>query len=323
MEAVDRADVRLHGGLRGEALPHASPAHVRELADARPAAPRSESNRDEEDAWKARYGIPFPEALRETPWENDAVSPSMRPRSRRTAEMPAGFFAAYHIYPNYPDFLERQKRAGAAYLADLKRYHGHQPLLVAEFGISTAAASRTSNRTVGTTAEHDERRQGETRAVDADHDPRDGLCRRDRVRVHGRVVQGHLVGRAARDPAGAPPPLVQRREPRAVLRPDGQSHVVTGARGRRSVRGQWIPVLARRGVGAAHARGPIFARLRADAPTRGYLYVLHPHRRAAAGPGLGGDVAPLGDRHLRSRSEGDTRLRRPARRRSRAGRSSS
>jgi len=56
----------------------------------------TESGRDEENAWRATYGIPFPEAYREPPWENDAVSldaTAIRP----TEAMPAGFFAAYHI----------------------------------------------------------------------------------------------------------------------------------------------------------------------------------------------------------------------------------
>lgn len=108
----------------------------------------TESNRDEEDAWKAKYGIPFPEAYKEAPWENDAVSLDAT-KIAPTAEMAAGFFAAYHIYPNYPDFLNLEPAYAsgrdaegpsryAAYLADLKRYHGHQPVVVAEFGMSTS-----------------------------------------------------------------------------------------------------------------------------------------------------------------------------------------
>ena len=119
----------------------------------------SESNRDEEDFWKAKYGIPFPEKLRERPWENDAVSLDAT-KIAPTAAMPAGFFAAYHIYPNYPDFLNHETRY-ASYLADLKRYHGHQPLLVAEFGISTSRGVAHVQPEGLNHGGHDERAQGE------------------------------------------------------------------------------------------------------------------------------------------------------------------
>ena len=119
----------------------------------------TESNRDEEDAWKAKYGIPYPEALREPAWDNDAVSLDAT-KIATTAAMPAGFFAAYHIYPNYPDFLNLETRF-EDYVADLKRYHGHQPLLVAEFGISTSRGIAHVHPEGWNHGGHDERGQGE------------------------------------------------------------------------------------------------------------------------------------------------------------------
>ncbi len=119
----------------------------------------TESGRAEEDAWRARYGIPFPETLRERPWENDAVSLDAT-KIAGTAAMPAGFFAVYHIYPNYPDFLNLETRY-QPYLADLKRYHGHQPVLVAEFGISTSRGIAHVQPDGWNHGGHDERRQGE------------------------------------------------------------------------------------------------------------------------------------------------------------------
>jgi hypothetical protein len=119
----------------------------------------SESNRDEEDAWRVKYGIPVIGALREAPWENDAVSLDAT-KIAPTSDMPAGFFAAFHIYPNYPDFLNQETRFNA-YLADLKRYHGHQPLLVAEFGISTSRGIAHVQPEGWNHGGHDERRQGE------------------------------------------------------------------------------------------------------------------------------------------------------------------
>jgi tetratricopeptide (TPR) repeat protein len=119
----------------------------------------SESNREEEDAWKAKYGIPYFAILREPPWENDAVSLDAT-KIAATAAMPAGFFAAYHIYPNYPDFLNLETRF-ADYLADLKRYHGHQPVLVAEFGISTSRGVAHVHPEGWNHGGNDERGQGE------------------------------------------------------------------------------------------------------------------------------------------------------------------
>jgi hypothetical protein len=74
--------------------------------------------------------------------------------------MPAGFFAAYHVYPNYPDFMNLETRYDA-YLDDLKRYHGHQPVLVAEFGISTSRGVAHVQPEGWNHGGHDERRQGE------------------------------------------------------------------------------------------------------------------------------------------------------------------
>ena len=119
----------------------------------------TESSRDEEDAWRARYGIPFPEAYREPPWNNDAVSLDAT-KIAATSAMPAGFFAVYHIYPNYPDFLNLETRYGD-YLAELKRYHGQQPVLVAEFGISTSRGIAHVHPDGWNHGGHDEKRQGE------------------------------------------------------------------------------------------------------------------------------------------------------------------
>lgn len=65
------------------------------------------------------------------------------------AEARAGFFAAYHIYPNYPDFIYREPQysqyrddQGAlrfgGYLRHFMAIHPPYPALVAEFGMSTS-----------------------------------------------------------------------------------------------------------------------------------------------------------------------------------------
>jgi hypothetical protein len=118
----------------------------------------TESSRDEEDAWRAKHGISFPEAFRDPPWNNDEVSLDAT-KIAPTPAMAAGFFAVYHIYPNYPDFLNLETRYGA-YLAALKRYHRHQPVLVAEFGISTSRGVAHVQPDGWNHGGHDEKRQG-------------------------------------------------------------------------------------------------------------------------------------------------------------------
>ena len=126
----------------------------------------TDADRAEEDAWKKKYGVPFPEAYRDAPWENDAVTLDAT-KIMPTAKMAAGSFAAYHIYPNYPDFLNlepayaRGPNRYSTYLADLKRYHGHQPILVAELGISTSRGVAHVQPEGWDHGGQDERRQGE------------------------------------------------------------------------------------------------------------------------------------------------------------------
>ena len=58
---------------------------------------------------------------------------------RATAAWPGGFFASYHAYPYYPDFM-RLEYAGApdpyaAYLAALRAHHAGQAVMITEFGV--------------------------------------------------------------------------------------------------------------------------------------------------------------------------------------------
>jgi hypothetical protein len=68
---------------------------------------------------------------------------------RPTAANPAGWFASYHVYPYYPDFInydpgysEARSSEGPSnyfgYLVDLKRHHAGVPLLIAEFGVPSS-----------------------------------------------------------------------------------------------------------------------------------------------------------------------------------------
>jgi hypothetical protein len=58
---------------------------------------------------------------------------------RASAEWPGGFFASYHAYPYYPDFLRLQYRGSAdpyaAYLSELRAHHAGEAVMVTEFGV--------------------------------------------------------------------------------------------------------------------------------------------------------------------------------------------
>ncbi|MDD4614848.1 MAG: hypothetical protein PHI40_05530 [Caldisericia bacterium] len=68
----------------------------------------------------------------------------------------AGFFGSYHIYPNYPDFMnnefvyqsytdEQGQFMYGGYLEEFMRTHGEYPALVAEFGMATGMGTAHEN----------------------------------------------------------------------------------------------------------------------------------------------------------------------------------
>jgi hypothetical protein len=108
----------------------------------------TESTRSEEDQLRHRLtGEPLP-ARTDLAWDDDAVSVDASLISG-SQDFPAGIFASYHVYPNFPYFMNldptyAQVRDAdgvnryAGYLRALKAHHGRQPVLVAEFGMSTS-----------------------------------------------------------------------------------------------------------------------------------------------------------------------------------------
>ena len=106
----------------------------------------SEANNIEEMHWRRRFGAPAGYSKLE--YENDAESldPSL---VRPTAANPGGWFASYHVYPYYPDFMildSGYNRARSSYgrsnyfgyLVDLNRHHAGIPVLIAEYGVPSS-----------------------------------------------------------------------------------------------------------------------------------------------------------------------------------------
>jgi tetratricopeptide (TPR) repeat protein len=127
----------------------------------------SEATRAEENAWRERAGLP-PLDETDEPWEDDAVTldaTAIFPSER----MEAGFFASYQVFPNFPSFMSHEYaeagedgRSGyARYLNDLKDYHGAQPVVVVELGISTSRGISHVHSDDKHHGGHDERSQGE------------------------------------------------------------------------------------------------------------------------------------------------------------------
>ncbi|MBW8772964.1 MAG: hypothetical protein JF590_06720 [Gemmatimonadetes bacterium] len=106
----------------------------------------TEANSDEEAVWRRRSGRPSRSNRLE--YENDAVALDAALIHPTPAD-PAGWFASYHAYPYYPDFIDldpgysraRSSRGASnyfGYLTDLKRHHAGIPLLISEYGVPSS-----------------------------------------------------------------------------------------------------------------------------------------------------------------------------------------
>jgi len=65
---------------------------------------------------------------------------------KATRAWPGGFFASYHAYPYYPDFLryeysDRSADPYGTYLRDLRAYHRGQAVMITEFGVPSSLGS--------------------------------------------------------------------------------------------------------------------------------------------------------------------------------------
>ncbi|HET8762743.1 MAG TPA: hypothetical protein VFM12_04965, partial [Gemmatimonadales bacterium] len=103
----------------------------------------TESNGDEERAWRRRAGRQAEGNRLE--YDNDAIGLDAE-LIRPSATNPAGWFASFHAYPYYPDFMLYDPGYNTArspegrsnyfgYLTDLVRHHPDMPVLIAEYGV--------------------------------------------------------------------------------------------------------------------------------------------------------------------------------------------
>ena len=80
---------------------------------------------------------------------------------RATAAWPGGFFASYHAYPYYPDFLRLEYNQDpspyAAYLRQLRQHHAGQALMVTEFGVPSGLGAAHRGPLGRDQGDHDER----------------------------------------------------------------------------------------------------------------------------------------------------------------------
>lgn len=80
----------------------------------------------------------------------------------------SGFFATYHVYPYYPDFMNNdypaEQKPYLAYLRALKRHHGSQPILIGEFGVPSSREVTHWQKDGWHHGGHSEARQGEINA---------------------------------------------------------------------------------------------------------------------------------------------------------------
>ena len=86
---------------------------------------------------------------------NDRVSVDINNINVKNS-LKTGFFGAYHIYPNYPDFMNNEEKYAlyeddegtfryGGYLQEFMETHKKYPALVAEFGLATGITSAHSN----------------------------------------------------------------------------------------------------------------------------------------------------------------------------------
>ncbi len=94
-----------------------------------------------------------------------------------TGRWPGGFFASYHAYPYYPDFLrltpeyqtyerpsDGEVDAYSGYLKALRAYHGDQAVMITEFGVPSGIGTAHAGPLGRDQGNHSEQEQGDMNA---------------------------------------------------------------------------------------------------------------------------------------------------------------
>lgn len=108
----------------------------------------TESTKAEEIALRKQMGLPYEKGQKVNEYDNDAVGLDME-KYQDGPEAKAGFFASYHAYSYYPDFInldpgyqKGRDHVGPnnyfAYLQDLVRHHRRHAVSISEFGVPSS-----------------------------------------------------------------------------------------------------------------------------------------------------------------------------------------
>ncbi len=106
----------------------------------------TEPTLEEETEARIRMGLPPLRGIREYNNDDQSLDAML---VRPTGAAVAGYFASYHAYPYYPDFMIYDSTYGKArssaglshyfgYLQELRRHHRGLPLLIAEYGVPSS-----------------------------------------------------------------------------------------------------------------------------------------------------------------------------------------
>ncbi|MDQ3222461.1 MAG: tetratricopeptide repeat protein, partial [Gemmatimonadota bacterium] len=132
----------------------------------------TEATTAQEARWRLRSGRKS--VAKKSEYENDAISLDAN-LVEPTPANPAGWFASYHAYPYYPDFIMldpgyRKARSSEGrssyfgYLGELVRYHEGMPTVISEYGVpssrGTAGAQQVGKEGAAQSEWHIEGRLG-------------------------------------------------------------------------------------------------------------------------------------------------------------------
>ena len=144
---------------------------------------------------------------------------------RATTAWPGGFFASYHAYPYYPDFLRRDPglppdaaTPTPPTCTSSARYHHGQAVMITEFGVPTGIGVAHRGPLGRDQGDHTEAEAG---AMDGDmlrDIKREGYAGGHALRVDGRVVQVHLEHVRHEQPGDRRAAVAQRPDQRGAVR---------------------------------------------------------------------------------------------------------